>query len=196
MPTDLPASEFARSLERHFRFLVDEFGYERGHPARDNEGTRVAYANGRMRVQMRYEGGGSLYDGDAVYLDLVPLDDGKVPPKFDEQLHERLTSFALESVMRLYDDDWTRSPKAEAIRSMDDLDEVLASYAEALRTYGRAALRGDRAVFERAAERARANLIRTYTDDWARFVSEVGRGFAGPITDYVNGITNRAQSSV
>ena len=189
----LSGLELRARVGAHFGFLMTEFGFRLEEPRDDREGTTVSFMGPRVRVNVHLEDGGTAYGSSALYVDLQPLVNGVVPPRWDKQLHEQLTTFGLTTLIRLYQPNWQAPPKTEAIRTPEDIEEVLKQNADALHTYGRAALRGEPAVFAQTADAARAELIRVYTGEWETFVGDVVRGFTGGIGAYVAGVTLRGQ---
>lgn len=179
-------SEFIRAADLHFGFLKSDLGYKRG-VEQDREDVAVWYADEKVRISIVLQG------GDAIVVYITPLEDGEVPDPFDKQFNLRLTKYALEDLVPLYDRSWSSPSKRLSARSSKDFDEVLAAYANAIRRYGAAALKGEPLLFRQLADAKRRRLINEYIEKWSAFVPEVCKGFAGSIVEYVEGVNERAQ---
>lgn len=184
-PTPAEA-EFIRLSEEIFAFLRTVYACS-SEIDNDVEGVTVRYHNAWLAVELRFE------VDQRCFIDLVPLDDGRLPPRFDPQGNEPLTRFPLAELAALCEPSWKRPVRENVARDAEDLAEVLRHYAALLERCGDRVLRGDREAFARIEAKIRGELITILLRDWGGFVERVRRGYTGGIGEYTLAITSRGQ---
>lgn len=178
--------EFVRIITTLFGFLLRYYGchVEVSTPVRGDLIVLVANAN----VGLEF----TLTDEKHVMILVLELRQGRPPRYFARDMTEALRGFALEDYLRSVEPGWRPEPLTYPTSSAH-VERVLRAYSDLLARHAAQLMTGDADVVARMRDRMRRPTIDAYLALWSRFVERVRVGFDGPITDYIRGITARAQ---
>ncbi len=179
-------SDFVRMAEQLFAFVR---GRESSNVEieSDIEGVLVRFMGRSTALELRLE------SDRALFVDIVPLRHGELPPRFDDRGSERLTRFSLSQLITEIDPSWPRPQELDDVTTADDLIDILRRFATGLEEHRDRILSADSELFGRVEAGMRRRLALIMLENWARFVDRVRRGFTGNIAEYTLAITERGQ---
>jgi hypothetical protein len=179
-------AEFVRIARTTFDFLIAEWAFRFEVSGYGTDEIVVLFKNVRIGIQVTLSGWENLM------LFALPLTNGRGPEYFDSQLNDLYTGFSLDEYFGHVDPSWQRPQRAH-LATPEQIEAALRPYGQELSLHGQRLLRGDPALLGEMRDLARQKTIEVYLRNWARFVQRIRAGFDGPITEYAEGITARAQ---
>jgi hypothetical protein len=181
-----PVKAFLDVADRTLSFLVTDVGlmYEK---QRLGASWIAARYRGRS-VIIQFALDSNIY----ILAEIIALQDGREPRRFEADLREHLTNLDLAELLAILDPTWSAPARPTRVRDRQDMVDVLSAYASALRRHLSDVLEPD----ERSLERVRVNMRRRMVFDllkyWSEFVSDVRRGYAAGVGEYTRAISTRA----
>jgi len=133
--------QFEESCKRFFQFLIEQYGCQIVQSGEHAAGSAVTYVNSTTGVKVSLEPRENF-----IFVYLIQLQDGKVPAYLDAPCNWVYFDAVLSlknpqsRVRQKAFGDWLKP---------EDIDTILANYANTLRIYGREVLSGDFAIFKK-----------------------------------------------
>lgn len=144
---------FEQLCAKHFKFLIERYGFKKLKPDKDAYGCRVTYIGKTTGVKVSYE-----YKDGGLFVLLARLINGKMPPypvfvKPDSVLNQ----FYLEDIVAVKHPSFQLKQNFDDIvnPTLEELESSLSNYAEALQIYGQDILKGDFSIFSKLEERVK-----------------------------------------
>jgi hypothetical protein len=135
---------------KYFSYLSSEYGLERIAAEKNSLACSVTFSNNRIGVQISFE----MKDG-GIFVMLIRLVDGKLPPyEIFIKPGTVVNHFDLEDIVDLEDPEAALEQKYadDSDPTIQELEDNLHRYAEALHKYGNDILSGDFSIFPELEE--------------------------------------------
>jgi hypothetical protein len=136
---------FEDLVSKHFSYLRSDYGLEKIAVEKSSYECYVTFSNKKIAVQVSLE----MKDG-GIFVMLIRLVDGKLPTyEVFIRPDTAINHFDLEDVVDLKNPEFSLEQEYsdESYPTIQELEENLSKYAEALRKYGKDILAGDFRLF-------------------------------------------------